>query len=141
MERERETFTPEQLREIESLYQSANRDLRAPSSRETLLKVVALYPTANRAGCALLYLAQMSPPAEREAYLTRTIAEHSDAWYGDGSQVGPLARLQLAAHFASTNRLAEATQLAKEIESSFPESVDHSGNRLTDTLRRMKLLQ
>ena len=47
MERERATFTMEQIREIESLYQSANQDLRAPLSKE-----------ANRAGCALLYLAQ-----------------------------------------------------------------------------------
>jgi hypothetical protein len=101
MERERATFTMEQVREIESLYQSANRDLRAPSSKE-----------ANRAGCALLYLAQLSPPAERETFLTRAIADHSDAWYGDGTQVGPFAKAQL-----------------------------ERGNRLTDMLRKMKLLQ
>ncbi len=80
MERDRATFTMEQIREIESLYRLANRDLRAPSSKE-----------ANRAGCALLYLAD--------------------------------------------------AVLAKEIEREFAESVDHSGNRLTDTLRKMKLLR
>jgi hypothetical protein len=141
MERERETFSPEQLGNIESLYQSANRDLRAPSSKEALLKLVAMFPTANRAGCALLYLAQLSPPDEREAFLTRAIADHSDAWYGDGTQVGPFAKAQLAALYASTNRYAEAVRLAEEIEREYPESVDHSGSRLTDMLRRMKLLQ
>ena len=70
MERERATFTMEQIRKIELLYQSANRDLRAPSSKEALLSLVALFPSANRAGCALLYLAQMSPPAERKRFLT-----------------------------------------------------------------------
>ena len=129
-----------QLRDIESLYQVANKDLRAPSSRETLLKVVAMYPHANRAGCALLYLAQMSPPDEREAYLKRAIEEHADAWYGDGTQVGPFAKAQLAALYAVTNRSAEAALLAEEVERSFPEAVDHSGNRLTNTLRKLKLL-
>jgi len=90
MERERATFSPEQLGDIESLDQSANRDLRAPSSKETSLKLVAMFPTANRAGCALLSLAQLSPPDEREAFFTRAIADHPDAWYGDGTQVGPL---------------------------------------------------
>ena len=141
MERDRTTFTDEQLRDIDSLYQVANKDLRAPSSRETLLKVVAMYPHANRAGCALLYLAQMSPPDEREAYLKRAIEEHADAWYGDGTQVGPFAKAQLAALYAVTNRSAEAALLAEEVERSFPEAVDHSGNRLTNTLRKLKLLQ
>jgi hypothetical protein len=97
MERERATFTMEQIREIESLYQSANRDLRARSSKDALLKVVAMFPTANRAGSALLYLAQLSPSAERETFLTRAIGDHSDAWCGDGTQVGPFAKAQLAA--------------------------------------------
>ena len=83
----------------------------------------------------------MSPPAERETFLTRAIADHSDAWYGDGTQVGSFVKAQLAALYASTNRLADAVMLAEEIEREFPESVDHSGNGLTDTLRKMKLLQ
>jgi hypothetical protein len=111
------------------------------TSKEALLKLVAMFPTANRAGCALRYLAQLSPPAEREAFLTRTIADHSDAWYGDGTQVGPFAKAQLAALYASTGRQAEALTRAEEVAREFPESVDHSGSRLTDTLRRMKLLQ
>jgi hypothetical protein len=56
MERDGTMFTDERLRDIESLFQVANKDLRAPPSRETLLKVVAMYPRANRAACALLYV-------------------------------------------------------------------------------------
>ena len=43
-------------------------------------------------GCAALYLAQMAGEANREALLTQTIDRHTDAWYGDGTPVGPMAR-------------------------------------------------
>ena len=70
----------EQICKIELLYQSANRDLRAPSRRRIGLAV----------RCSIWR--ELSPPAERETFLTRAIADHSDAWYGDGTQVGPFAK-------------------------------------------------
>ena len=34
----------------------------------------------------------MSGEADREALLKQAIERHADAWYGDGTQVGPMAR-------------------------------------------------
>jgi hypothetical protein len=139
MRQDRSTFSVPELQEIETTYQRANRDLRSPQSRETLQQLVQKYPKSNRAGCGVLYLAQMSSGSEREQYLKTAIETHSDAWYGDGAQVGALARLQLASVYANSGRLDEARTLAAEIRKMFPGAVDHNGNRLTEILRRMKL--
>lgn len=69
------------------------------------------------------------------------IANHGEAWYGDGAQVGALARAQLAAYYANAGRLDEAQKLAEEVSTRFPGAVDHAGSRLTDVLRKMKLLR
>src|SRR6478736_6273154 len=76
MRRDLDTFTREQLKEIESLYQSANRNLRAPESRGILQELIDKYPSSNRAGCAALYLAQDSGDSDREALLKQAIERH-----------------------------------------------------------------
>ena len=107
---------------------------------DLLLQVVSKYPKSNRAGCAILYLAQISSGSERESFLKRAIAEHGDDWYGNGVQVGALARVHLAGHYTDTNRRDEAVALAEEVRKSFPDAVDHSGGSLIEMLQRIKLL-
>ena len=141
MLQDRDVYTAEEFQAIEALYQSANRNLRAPESRDRLLELVEKYPKANRTGCALLYLAQGAKGAEREAFLKQAIADHSDAWYGDGTQVGAFGRALLAVYYANSKRLDEAMALAAEVERLFPGAVDHSGAPVADTLKRFKLLQ
>jgi hypothetical protein len=138
--RDREMFSAQELRDLETLYQSANRNIRGPGARDLLLQVISKYPGSNRAGCAVLYLADISSGNERESFLKRAIAEHGDDWYGDGVQVGALARVYLAGHYAGTNRRDDAVALAEEVRKSFPDAVDHTGGSLIDTLQRMKLL-
>ena len=133
-------YSREDVRRLEELYQSANKDLRAPNAKEILKQVVEQFPKSNRAGSAVLYLAQLSSGTEREAYLKTAIEAHADTWYGNGVQVGALARAQLAALYASTDRLAEAKALAKEVTERFPGAVDHNGRQLVETLRNLKLL-
>jgi hypothetical protein len=140
MRRDREVFTAEEFRDLETVYQAANRNLRAAGARDLLLQVVSKYPRSNRAGCAVLYLAQISSGSERESFLQRAIADHADDWFGNGVQVGALARVQLAGHYAETNRRDRAVALAEEVRASFPDAVDHSGGSLLEMLRRMKLL-
>jgi len=140
LRRDREVFTAEEFRDLETLYQAANRNIRAPGGEDLLLQVVSKYPRSNRAGCAVLYLAQISSGRERESFLKRAIAEHVDDWYGNGVQVGALARVHLAAHYAETNRRDEAAALAEEVRKSFPDAVDHTGGSLIEVLQRMKLL-
>lgn len=141
MRRDRATYSSDDFRDIEALYQSANQNLRAPGARATLVQLIRNYPGSNRAGCAVLYLAQTSDPVEREEYLKQAIARHSDAMYGDGVQVGAFARAQLATLYASLGRTADAQKIAEELRTLFPTAVDHDGTRLVDALQRMKLLQ
>ena len=138
--RDREVFTAQEFRDLETLYQAANRDIHAPGGMDLLLQVVSKYPKSNRAGCAILYLAQISSGSERESFLKRAIAEHGDDWYGNGVQVGALARVHLAGHYTDTNRRDEAVALAEEVRKSFPDAVDHSGGSLIEMLQRSKLL-
>lgn len=133
-------YSIDDLRRLEELYQSANRNLRDPNAKEILQRVVKEFPKSNRSGSAVLYLAQLSSGPEREAYLKQAIDGHSDSWYGDGVQVGALARAQLAAFYAATGKTAEGQALAKEVLERFPGAVDHNGRPLADFLRTMKLL-
>jgi hypothetical protein len=139
-QRDREVLTAQDFRDLETLYQAANRNIRAPGSKDLLLQVVSKYPKSNRAGCAVLYLAQISSGSERESFLKRAIAEHIDDWYGDGVQVAALARVHLAVHYAETNRRDEALALAEEVRTSFPDAVDHTGGSLLEMLQQVKLL-
>jgi hypothetical protein len=86
----------------------------------------------------VLYLAQLSSGEEREAYLKSAISTYGDTWYGDGVQVGALARAQLAMFYAATGRAEDARALVKEIEEKFPGAVDHGGRPLLDSLSRLK---
>jgi hypothetical protein len=133
-------YSRDDFQKLEELYQSANRDLKGPDAKAILQRVVKEYPKSNRAGSAVLYLAQLSSGAEREGYLKAAIADHEDTWYGDGVQVGALARVQLAAFYAAEGRTAEAQALAREVADRFPGAIDHNGRPLVDSLRRLKLL-
>jgi uncharacterized protein (DUF1810 family) len=133
-------YSADELRALEDLYQSANKDLRAPTARDALMEIVKKYPKSNRAGSAVLYLAQMTTGDEREAYLKTAITTYGDTWYGDGVQVGAFGRAQLAVYYATHDRLAEGKALAKEVMDKFPGAVDHRGKPLLDTLRALKLI-
>ena len=134
------TYSADDVRTLEDLYQSANRNLRGSDAKTILQRVVKEYPKSNRAGSAVLYLAQLSSGTEREAYLKAAIQGHGDTWYGNGVQVGALARVHLAAFYAADGRLAEARALAQEVVDSFPGAVDHRGRPLVETLRSLKPL-
>ena len=140
MREDRARFSADEMRQIETLYQSANKDVRAEGARDALQELVAKYPASNRAGCALLYVARMVQGAERENLLKQAIASHGDARYGDGTQVGAFARALLADHYRRTDRVDEAKKLAAEVAAAFPGAVDHSGNRLAEILRKLGLL-
>jgi hypothetical protein len=133
-------YSADALRELETLYQSANRNLRDPGAKAILQRVVDEYPKSNRAGSAVLYLAQLSSGVERERFLKAAIDSHGDTWYGNGVQVGALARAQLAAYYAASGKLEEAKALAGEVAERFPGAIDHSGRPLTEMLRKLKLV-
>ena len=55
-----EVYDQDERREIENLYQVANKNWRSPEAIENLEKLISKYDKANRTGCATLYLGQMS---------------------------------------------------------------------------------
>jgi hypothetical protein len=136
-------YSAAELREIEARYLSTRlrgTPFADSRSRQGLEALAAEYPRSNRAGCAVLELAQMSAGDVRERYLKVAIDEHADAWFANGTQVGPLAMALLAVHYAGRDRWIEAERLAAEISARFPGSVDSTGASLDDVFPALKLL-
>lgn len=131
---DQKTYTAEQLREIESLYQLANKNLAEPGAKLALKTLIEKYPKANRTGCAVLYMGQMSRGDEREKYLKLAIKKFSDCFYGNGVQVGAYARFYLGQSYLKAKREREAKALFDEIRKKYPDAVDHKGQRLVDIL-------
>ena len=129
MQKDMEFYTPEQIQAAENTYQAASKNLKGPDAKAILQKVVLDYPKSNRAGCALLYLGQMSTGDEQLLYYKQAI-EHGDCFYGNGVQVGAYARLMLAGRFAKDGKKDEAIVVLDELTKQFPRSVNHKGQPL-----------
>jgi TolA-binding protein len=127
-------YSRTQLREIETLYQVANRKWRSQEGKDSLRKMITKYDKANRTGCALLYLGQMSKGQEREEYLKKAINGFSDCFYGNGVQVGAYARYFLAYYYKENGHKAEAEEMFREITSKYPNAVNHKGRFLADLI-------
>ena len=133
--KDQEKYTPEQLREAESLYQVANQKWGTPEASESLQTMIRKYPDINRTGCATLYVAQKSQGEERTRYLQTCIERFNDCFYGDGVQVGAYARFLLAADYMSRGEKEKAAALYNEIRTTYPDAVDHSGKLLVDSIK------
>jgi len=133
MEADLKVYSREDLQQIEQLYQVANRKFGSDEARTSLQTLLERYDRANRTGCALLYLGQMTEGAEGDAYLKRAIEQHGDCYYGDGVQVGPFARWVLAARERAAGRTDVADQLVEQIRTSWPDAIGHNGRLLLPT--------
>jgi outer membrane murein-binding lipoprotein Lpp len=134
VEKDRTAYSQAELKEIESLYQIANRQWNSADAQASLKKLTDTYAKANRTGCALLYLGQMTTGAEKENYLKKAIADFGDCFYGDGAQVGAYARFHLATYYREHGKNVEATALFTEIRKDYPDAIDHQGNLLVDMM-------
>ncbi|HBA83365.1 MAG TPA: hypothetical protein DCZ95_04640 [Verrucomicrobia bacterium] len=132
MRKDSEHYSRNELMDIESLYQVANKQWRTQEGKDSLEKLIKKYDHANRTGCALLYLGQMSTGKEREDYLKRAIADFGDCFYGDGVQVGAYARYYLACHYKEEGQTGEAKELFEEIAEKYPDAIDHKGKFLAE---------
>lgn len=132
--KDKNNYTSQQLREIESLYQVANKKWRTQEAKDSLKKMLEKYDKANRTGCALLYMGQMSSGRERQEYLLEAIKNHSDCWYGDGVNVGAYARLYLAGYYKSIDKTDEAVKLWKYILEQYPDAITHNGQLLRNSV-------
>lgn len=136
--KDREIYSSDQLKEIESLYQVANKNWRSPEAIQSLETLVKKFDKANRTGCAVLYLGQMSKGEQRLKYLQSAVKNFSDCYYYDGCQVGGYARLVLAATLMKLDRKDDADKLLAEIRKDFPNATDHRGRQIASLLAQDK---
>jgi hypothetical protein len=122
------------LSEIEDLYQKAIQNLDDKNSIGILKTVIEKYPESNRAGCSALYLGQCLNGNEREKYLKLAIDRYDDSFYGDGVQVGAFARYMLAMQYRNQKLYGKSDSLLQQIQSNYPDAIDHSGNSLMDMM-------
>lgn len=136
MRKDLEVYSREDLGKIEKLYQVANNEWKTDAGVQSLQALIAQYGKANRTGCALLYLGQMTQGDERVHYLVQAIKDFGDCYYGNGVQVGAYARLHLAGFYRKTGQTAKAEVLIKEIKEQYPNAIDHRGNLLADIIAK-----
>jgi len=136
MRKDLESYSSEELGKIEKLYQVANKDWRSEEAKSSLKELISKYDKANRTGCALLYLGQMSKGDEQIEYLTKAIEGFSDCYYGDGAQVGAYARMYLAYRNKQDGKADKARALFEEIRAQYPNAIDHRGNLLADIIEK-----
>ena len=130
---DRRHYQPEELREIETLYQVANtKGKRSDEAKQSLQKLLSKYDKANRTGCATLYLGQASEGKERLEYLTRAVEKFSDCYYFNGCQVGGYGRYVLALTLWETGEKEKAKQLLTEIRQKYKDAIDHAGRPMTE---------
>ena len=133
---DRDEYSRQELAQLEELYQVANKNWKTdkPKAKEAMEELVKNYKKANRTGCAMLYLAQLSRGDERDKYLDEAIKDYSDCFYGNGVQVGGWARFLRILDLRSDNKDAAADKLEKELRTDYPKAITHSGILLTDLL-------
>ena len=133
---DRDEYSRQELAELEELYQVANKNWKTdkPKAKEAMEELVKNYKKANRTGCAMLYLGQLSRGDERDKYLDEAIKDYSDCFYGNGVQVGGWARFLRILDLRSDNKDAAADKLEKELRTDYPKAISHKGILLTDLL-------
>jgi TolA-binding protein len=130
MRKDTQVYTTDQIKAIEAIYQEANKNLKGEGTKDKLIKVVQDYGKSNRAGCALVYLAQITTGDEQIQYLQQAIDSHADCFYGDGVQVGAYARLILAVRYVNDKQYDKAATQLDELLKQYPRSLDHKGQPL-----------
>ena len=135
MAQDRQKYSNQQLGEAEEMYQVANKKFGTPEANASLQAMIKKYPDIDRTGCAVLYVAQMSKGEDRAKYLQQCIAQYNDCFYGDGAQVGALARYFMAQDCQSNGDADKAKTLFDEIKTRYPDAVDHGGDLLVNLIK------
>lgn len=125
------------LRQVEALYRKATQEWDTAAGLESLNKLLAEFPRANRTGCAVLFRAQMTRGDEQINWLKRAMEEFENCYYDDGTQVGPYARLYLGMRYKKEGLHKKAQNLFEELQQTYPHAVDHKGQLLIMHLEGM----
>lgn len=140
MRLDNDAYSTAQQEEIEELYQSISKKWQKGDGKKALKELLKKYKDANRTGCAMLYLGQITDGKTREDFLNKAITEYSDCWYGDGVQVGAYARYLLGVYYQKKKQQDKAQKLFNEIKDQYSDSVDHQGTPLVDLIEKQNML-
>ena len=137
---DQQEYSRQELGDLEELYQIANKNWKTdrPKAKKAMEELVKKYKKANRTGCAMLYLGQLSHGDERDKYLESAIKDFSDCYYYNGVQVGGWARFLRMLDLRQDGKKRDAEKLEKEIRTKYKKSINHSGYRLVDILDQME---
>lgn len=136
MRENRAEYDREKQQQIEELHPIANASWKTDRVKAKLAveNLVAKYKKANRTGCAMLYLGQLSKGDERGEYLETAIKDFSDCYYGDGVQVGGFARYLRILNLRAVGKKDDAEKLEKELRKKHPKAISHSGVLLKELI-------
>jgi cell division septum initiation protein DivIVA len=130
--KDEESFTADQLHEMEMIYQEARKKPSFDEVTEAMQPLFERFPGTNRAGCAALYIARNCQGEARERWLQYTITQGSDCLFLDGTSAGGLARVLLAADRIAAGQKAEAGRLLSEVRTAYAGGIDFEGTPLVD---------
>ena len=124
--------------EVQAIEKSFNeaRQVGDESERKKSLKAfIAKNKKCNRTGCAMLMLAAISGNGpDSVKILQDAVKDYSDCYFNDGAQVGGCGRYMLARRYMLSGDKNKAAKLLLELKKSYPDAVDHAGNKLVDTM-------
>ena len=89
---------------------------------------------ANRIGCALLYLGQISTNDKKEKYLLKAKSEYANCWYGDGVNVGAYAAFELYFYYKYIGNNEEAKKYRSELLEKYSDYINHKQIYIKDIL-------
>lgn len=133
---DKKLYSEDQLKEIEKIYQQISKNWKLEIADKVVKEIITKYPKSNRAGCAILYLAQLTEDEkEKEKLLIEIINKYSDCFYGDGVQVGAYANYLLYNYYKENNLVDKSKKIANILKRNYKDAVDHNGNKLLDQLK------
>lgn len=125
-------FTKDELHEMEVIYQQAKKQPAFDQVAAAMQPLFERFAGSNRAGCAALYIGRGLAGTDRQRWLEYAIANASDCLFLDGTSVGGLGRVLLAADHAAAGNTPEAARLLAEVRAGFADGIDFDGVPLTD---------
>lgn len=133
---DKKIFSQEILTKIEYQYKIASKIFNSPQAVSILDSLVnnEEFKGANRIGCALLYLGQMSTNDKKEKYLLKAKSEYANCWYGDGVNVGVYAMYELYFYYKYMGNKEEAKKYRSELLDKYSDYIDHKQNYIKDIL-------
>jgi len=145
VQRDQQKYSPEELAEIEDLYQQGNDAIESAAGEERLRTLIERYPDSNRAGCASMNLGAVYLNGglleEAQQHLEMLVEQQNSAVFESGEAVLPKALLNLAMLHHERGESRAALDAWRRVLTEHPEARDAQGvayARLVEeqTLRR-----